>query len=140
MITKKSNRYYCDFCKKSGGAAGHMKKHELHCTMNPNRECGMCELIEQERSSYAEIIALLPKLVWVEDEFSPGCHIESIEDIDAVKNSLDMVREKTGDCPACIMAVYRQAGIPIPILTDFDYKQEIARFWYDHSDRQNGEI
>jgi len=36
--------------------------------------------------------------------------------------------------------VYRQAGIPIPILTDFDYKQEIARFWYDHNDRQNGEI
>jgi len=34
--------YYCDFCKKKGMSKHHMSKHEMSCTMNPNRKCGLC--------------------------------------------------------------------------------------------------
>lgn len=34
--------YYCDFCKKHGLSSGSLKKHEKHCTNNPNRFCRIC--------------------------------------------------------------------------------------------------
>ena len=43
MKTKLRQRHYCDFCKKSGGSRYHMERHEKYCTMNPKRECRMCE-------------------------------------------------------------------------------------------------
>lgn len=117
-----------------------MKKHELHCTMNPNRKCRMCELLEQTRPDYAEIIVLVPKS---ESRFEQmvdavGRGYTGIADNDNdIRASLDMVRGKTGNCPACIMAVYRQAGIPIPILSDFDYKKEREDFFAKYNDEQN---
>jgi len=138
MITKKVNRYYCDFCKKSGGAAGHMKKHESRCTMNPNRECGMCKMMGYNQPDLAEIIALLPEMVTVEREDFNGCAIGTeIEELSAkeIKQSLDMVREKTNNCPACILAVYRQAGIYLSLLEDFDFKEECKDSWAEFNDR-----
>lgn len=42
MRRKPSYRYYCDYCKKSGGSGSAMAIHEKHCTMNPNRVCRFC--------------------------------------------------------------------------------------------------
>ena len=39
------NKYICDYCGKKQYASWAMKKHEKHCTMNPNRECRMCDLM-----------------------------------------------------------------------------------------------
>ena len=37
--------YYCDYCKKKKGlSASAMTLHERHCTLNPNRICGVCEV------------------------------------------------------------------------------------------------
>lgn len=42
MKTKLRPRFYCDFCRKSGGSAAAMTRHESACTANPNRVCKMC--------------------------------------------------------------------------------------------------
>lgn len=40
MKTKRKLRYYCDWCKKSGGSKHHLAKHERGCTLNPRRVLG----------------------------------------------------------------------------------------------------
>ncbi len=136
MKVKRVNRYYCDFCTKAGCAGGHMKKHESRCTLNPNRTCGYCKLLEKDQPNLLDIITLVPKIreYQHEDEFGFVC---TLTKFDAIANeSLKMVRKKTGNCPACIMAVYRQAGIPMPILTEFNFKKECQSIWNDFNDGQ----
>ncbi len=43
MRQAKRWRYYCDFCKKSGGRKDAIENHEKVCTANPNRQCGLCD-------------------------------------------------------------------------------------------------
>jgi len=42
MKVKLKKVYYCDFCKKKGLRIDRLRSHELSCTMNPNRICGLC--------------------------------------------------------------------------------------------------
>jgi len=60
MKTVTKQVYYCDFCNKRGLSKGHMLNHELHCTLNPDRECRMCgnnpdlkPLIEKYKNTYS---------------------------------------------------------------------------------------
>ena len=109
MKRKKVWRYYCDFCKKSGCSGGHMKEHEQHCTMNPDRTCRMCDLLEEEQAETQTLV-------------------------DALLNG-GMKRLRTHTiCPACLLAAIRQSGIfdnehfqdprRIDIEDNFDYKAE----------------
>lgn len=50
-------RYYCDFCKKSGGQRRAMEVHETHCTSNPARECRMCDAAELVTQSIPDLFA-----------------------------------------------------------------------------------
>lgn len=122
MKTKTVKRYWCDFCKKTGLRRDAMEKHELHCTMNPNRKCRMCSHMEEEPQKVADLVVLLP--IPKIDEFG----FASKETIAAANEILPVLREKTHDCPACILAALRQAKIPAPA-TSFDYKKEVAAFW-----------
>lgn len=108
MITKRVNRYYCSYCRKSGCSAGHMRKHEQRCTLNPNRECGMCRTMKREQPNLAVLIAMIPH----EEPFAIGPEI----------------REAAHDCPACILAAIRQAGVYVS-LTDFNYTEECKGWW-----------
>jgi len=60
VITKRVNRYYCEYCGKSGCAGGHMRNHEQHCTKNPNRVCGMCAIAQQQQAPMEALRACLP--------------------------------------------------------------------------------
>lgn len=60
MRVKKVNRYYCEFCKKSGQSASHISKHEKRCTLNPNRHCGMCAMLENEQPGIKDLLSVLP--------------------------------------------------------------------------------
>lgn len=111
MKTKKVNRYYCEFCKKSGCSAGHIKKHELHCTMNPNRECGMCLLVENKTIHMSEMLAVIPESYTRKD----------------LSDSITKIRILSNNCPACILAAIRQSGVE-PYLFDFSYQQERTNF------------
>jgi hypothetical protein len=37
MITKKVNRYFCEFCRKGKFSAPWIRRHEAHCYKNPSR-------------------------------------------------------------------------------------------------------
>jgi len=123
MIRKKAWRYYCEYCKKRGGSGGHIKKHEKHCTLNPNRECGLCDLAGEKPTEMSVLLNILP---------DPGPYRKTDESgwhewpglAEAAEKAMPELREKTGECPACILAALRQKGIPVPIIDSFDYKKE----------------
>lgn len=83
-------RYYCDFCKKSGGNKHHMERHEKCCTNNPDRECGMCSIAGLLQSPIKKLIAALG----VGDEIG-----------------VENLRQCANGCPACMLAAIRQSGL-----------------------------
>jgi len=152
MKVKKVNRYYCEFCKKSGCSARWIRKHEERCTLNPNRYCGYCHLLDQKQSDLNELMALLPdpkkykeKRTWETEDY-PYFVDETIDETifvgldKAVNDALPELRSVSGGCPACIMAALRQKGIPIPMVTDFDFKAEGASIWADFNKSQRKEV
>ena len=143
MITKKVNRYYCEFCKKSGGNAGYIKKHEMSCTLNPHRICRVCQMDhgdwaqkEKRQSPLITLIELLPdpNLYHRDDEiatwFTSGL-------TDAVNKVLPKIRELSSNCPACILAAIRQKGIPVPMVTDFSFTKEMKEIWDEINDMKS---
>lgn len=119
MRKKKMWRYYCDFCGKAGGHPYHMQKHEQGCTMNPDRECGLCRFDgEWEQKPMAELL----------EAYGSG--------------GLDKLRDATEGCPACILATLRQflaikEQLEEPVfMPEFDFKKELASFWSDHNEER----
>lgn len=110
-------RYYCDFCKKSGASAYHMRNHEKHCTLNPDRECRMCSLMDNAQKS------LQVKISLAEDKFG-------------IVYNIAPLREHFGNCPACILAYIRQNKID----ANFIYKEEVASFFKDYNDEKNNDF
>ena len=137
MKTKRVNRYYCDFCKKSGGSSYHMKNHEKYCTMNPDRECRMCKFVDGSQLPMAELLALLPGIEKYEqvDEYGNDYYSATLRP--AMIEPLKMLREATDDCPVCILATLRQRGIPFEFYCDeFDYSKEFADVMKLHNDEE----
>lgn len=128
-------RYYCDHCKKSGGSAWHMKKHEKTCTANPDRHCGFCE-IEGNINDIEKLKSIVEKSVsefWEEtknfsdtDFHDTDFHIKITENLEK-----DLLKESKG-CPACALAAVRQTKGSEFI--QFDYKKAKDQFWLDHPD------
>lgn len=127
MRTKKVNRYYCDFCKKSGGSAGHIVKHEKACTNNPNRVCGICAIagypLDMVQQPLADLMALLPDQDSREVD-SMGEYFEWL--LQATNDALPKLREATSGCPACMLAALRQSGLLSSV--SFDFKKEMESF------------
>lgn len=123
MRTKRVNRYYCDFCKKAGQARHTILKHESRCTLNPNRTCGVCEMLADLRTvaqrPMAELLAALPE--W---DRGVGQWSETQPDVD-----LPALRAVANNCPACILAALRQKGIPVPAVSGFDFDAEMKAIW-----------
>lgn len=140
MKINKVNRYTCDFCGKHKYSASHMKKHEEVCTKNPERKCRCCRFVDGTTKSIKDLIPILPNPNDYKDEFR-GFSDELTKEANA---GLVGLRLATDDCPACIMAAIRQAGIPVTLVTDFHYKEELEsvtqEYWSqqtlnDHYDR-----
>lgn len=129
MITKTVKRYWCEFCRKSGGSAGHMRRHEERCTSNPNRVCGMCKLIgtTEEHAPLSELIAYFPPVPDLETRVYDDQYIRAVE------AAMPIVREKSGDCPACILAARKIAGVPAGI-SPYDFKAACASLWADFNE------
>lgn len=124
MRERTVKRFYCDFCKKSGGQKAAMAKHEKYCTMNPDRDCRMCHLITGTRPEpMAELLAIIPEMpdyptivsgdeAWRRWE---ACQ-------EKAREAMIALREKVDNCPACILATIRQKNTVFPI--EFDYHAE----------------
>lgn len=149
MRMKIVKRYWCDHCNKAGLSAHAMAKHELHCTMNPDRNCRVCTLINGGytvgREEMAKLLALLPE---PSDDLYSGCtcpplydenhrHLDTCSD-PFVRLTRDMLialpklREATDNCPACILAALRQKGITVPMVEGFDFTAEMKRVFAEH--------
>jgi hypothetical protein len=122
MRKKKVWRYYCEFCKKSGCSAGHMKNHEKHCTMNPKRDCRMCNI----SGTGGESIDILV--------------------ITFIYNGLAALREAAEGCPACMLAAMRQAEVKdteVELLSEiagWSYEEEKKEWWDEINAEQNSRI
>ena len=123
MTKKKVWRYYCDFCKKTGQSAGHMAKHEKHCTANPNRTCRVCD------SSVPVSSRLLALKLTVGLEADPikGHHEDKVAMDDA---TLDKLRSTVDGCPACMLSVIRQSH---RYPDSWNYKQEHDAYWAERN-------
>ena len=135
MITKKVNRYYCEFCKKAGQSAMHISGHEKSCTMNPNRVCNMCKMTPgpKPQKPMTELFPLMPKVdpgfwnTW--GSFDGSLLLEMKAVVDAITKALPALRDACGDCPACILATLRQSGIRVPLITSFNFTKEVQFLW-----------
>ena len=143
MRKVKQWRYYCSFCKKSGGSSGHMATHEKHCTMNPNRICRMCAMFDFDQPDLAELIASLPNPEkYCEEhtvtlEFGKSYSVISFPGLEkAVEKAMSKLREKTQNCPACIMAALRQAKIPVRAIESFSFTEECKAWWDEFNEEQ----
>lgn len=136
MKVKRVNRYICEYCKKSGCAAGHMKKHEERCTMNPNRKCGMCAMMDLDQPNLTSMIALLPNPDQYEkkERYWSGFGNDFKK---VVEEIMPKLREKTNDCPACILAALRQAKIPVRLVESFSFFEECKKTWEDFNEKRN---
>ena len=135
MKVKKRNRYYCDYCKKSGGSKYHMEQHELHCTMNPQRQCRVCKMVDGEQKPIGELLRILPEPRINYDDENPNIEWESYP---GLKDAMLKLRKLTEGCPACMMAALRQKGIPVPAAKpEFDFGKEMDWLWSCINDAQN---
>jgi len=139
MRTKRVNRYYCDFCKKSGCSKGHMATHEAHCTMNPNRKCRLCaEVFNPSPEALAALVATTKEALSAVavrvtgDNFGDWVHLDS----EALRKVVDDVRDATETCPACTLAVLRQAGADMGMIgtTGWSFKDELKAWWADYNE------
>lgn len=125
MKVKRVNRYYCEFCKKSGCSGGHIAKHERHCTRNPNRICRMCKMVGQEQQpKIMDLKLLLPTPVKFPDR-----DYEYFLVTELTREFL----EATGGCPACTLAAILQSGYPMGAY-DYDFKTEAKKVWDEIKD------
>ena len=123
-------RYYCDFCKKSGGSGHYMKIHEKGCTANPDRECGFCKIagLSLDKEKLKQIVK-----TGLED-FEEMDFDEQNENWEGLQNKIqnDLIKE-SGGCPACSLAAVRQTKDSE--FVQFDYKKAKDAFWLEHDQR-----
>lgn len=122
-IKRTRTRCECDFCGKKNWSVGHMRKHELYCTKNPNRICRVCKLVGNEQKPIDTLIATLPALTSYEDEWGNVVYADG--SCDLINSALPALRDLCENCPACIMSALRQKGIHVRVVTDFDYSEEM---------------
>lgn len=134
MKVKTVKRYWCDHCNKAGLQAHSMAKHEKHCTLNPDRDCRVCGLlggsVRLGAERMAELVAILPANVPYEGDNYGNPSPKYSAFCDALRAATPALRTETWNCPACIMAAIRQAGIPVPMV-EFDFKGEMQSIFND---------
>jgi len=125
----------CDHCGKKNWSVGHMRKHEAHCTMNPQRSCRMCERIDAEQKTITELVSLLPDVHSWKDEYENVVYEDGATEL--LNAALQPLRDACDNCPACILSAIRQKGIHVGIVTDFNYSEEAKSAWSEtHNESQ----
>jgi hypothetical protein len=142
MKTVKKNVYYCDYCNKRSLGASAMSKHEKHCTLNPNRECRLCIMINGVSTSPHVIRDLVEKY---KNTFEIVHHEESRGFGTSFKwkfqiiTPQDILNEVDG-CPACALTIIRLSGLSAPEVNrdefNFDFKKEMQSFWSDRNQEE----
>jgi hypothetical protein len=135
MKTIKKNVYYCDYCNKHGLSASSMSQHESGCTMNPQRECGLCEL----NPDIPELVEQFKKRFIVREEKDTDIWCTIIK-VDWINKPVTLVeiQESVDGCPNCTLAILRQTGMISGWFgIDFDFKKENLSYFKEKNDSQN---
>ena|GEM_PF-1384584 len=132
MKERTVKQFRCDFCDKKMYRRHSMVKHEAHCTKNPGRKCGVCEMIGAVQQPISKLTACFPDdpdySKCGEDGFaSMGIYTEHEK---ACKAAMGKLRELTDNCPACILAALRQTESAV-FCVSFDFKAEMKEIWDD---------
>jgi len=135
MKKAKRWRYYCDYCKKSGGSAYHMKKHEKSCTGNPKRTCGFCEIVGFDNNSVKLKKIVADGLKRIEKVFSESHFLLHDKADEISEQIIKDLHAESGGCPACMLAAIRQTKDNE--FLSFDYKKTKDEFWADHNESIN---
>lgn len=130
MRSKMVKRYWCDHCNKAGLSAGHMVRHEQHCTMNPARSCRVCKFVNGTsgpgEDGLKALIALLPT------GDCPSFGDELNEYVDVANAAVTKLRGAADGCPACMLAALRQAKISVGMVSEtFDFSAEMKAIFAD---------
>ena len=113
MQIKTKKVYYCDFCKKHSLLP--LKKHELHCTGNLNRQCQLCE----GSPNYQEIVNKL------KTRYDIVIDIISWHDKEITSKE---IMELVDSCPICALTIIRHIDAKYMDIR-FKYKEELAKWW-----------
>ncbi len=116
MTKKMRPRWYCDHCRKSGGSAHWMRRHEESCTKNPQRICNMCQSLGLGVKLNV-LKAIIEELPYGGPRSEPEKYAK--------------LRDAAGGCPACLMAVLRQTHY-VSFFRSFKYAEEKALWWREH--------
>ena len=145
MRKKRRWVYECEYCGKRNRSVPHMKKHELHCTRNPDRECGCCDIMLEVFDDMEDRLPLKELKKWVSEkkservvsDYSHYDH-ETQEVVEGVyelsDDNLTKLRNLAADCPACILAALRQEST----FANFDYKEEMKNIFSDVNQSNHG--
>jgi hypothetical protein len=143
MRTIKKNVYYCDFCKKKSLRS--LKQHEEHCTANPNRTCGVCGTtsIFYAIQHFKKLFKDIPQKI---DKVGRGNINEFGYDENDIDRYKEMIKshkneiEHFTECPACFLSIIRNS-VPKEMnfclsAFDFNYKDELARWWEEKNNEE----
>ena len=103
-----------------------MEKHEKFCTMNPNRKCRVCALVNGGYGcDLNDLLALLPDPT--EYNELQGLDVNNVQEklVNEIKDCLPKLEEAADNCPACMLAAFRQKKIYLNLVEGFDYQAEM---------------
>ena len=95
----------------------------------------MCKIVESEQFEVVELIAALPNPKDYGEVGTTGKGTVYVGLDEAINSAILVLREKSNNCPMCILAALRQSGIiPAISIHAFDYKAEVERFWKEKNE------
>lgn len=116
--------YYCDFCGKRRLQRKAMEKHEMHCTLNPDR---ICRWFLPEYPDVKQHTTRRGLARWLRLR-AP-----------LTKEIIEKLREEACGCPACMLSALRQSGLKdihygVGYGRVFDYEEEVMRYRADEQE------
>ncbi len=95
-------------------------------------------MVDSKQVDIEILLAMLPDpTLYEKREYGIDCY--SYGDLDRVVDDiLPLLRERVGNCPACIMAALRQKSIPVPLARGFHFKEECKEIWIMINEANSG--
>ena len=80
----------------------------------------------------SELTMLLPSPADYDGSDGGGYRVFCDEFVAKVEGSMNELRKKTDNCPACIMAAIRQKGIPVKLVKSFEFTAEMEAIFAEY--------
>lgn len=140
MTSRRITSYYCDFCRKGINSKHWMTVHERYCTRNPNRGCRLCARAGWEPTRPDKFKHLMPDIEdYAQDADPDGRWRKSYQNYEKDMAEILAQIQKEVDCPACVLAILRQSGVPL-WAWNYDFKSALAKFWEEQNNLRADDV